>query len=131
MYRTEAQMKEARKNKKHSNQYWFKASRGGKEVTPRKDRPFVVQEEARNSRRQNKIKVNLPREESREENRENREKEGNSTGKEAKVKEVEAVLFIPSTPDSTLRKMLQKAEDQAARMMNSPSIRVVERSGTK
>ena len=48
-----------------------------------------------------------------------------------KIKEVEAVLFVPSMPNSDLRKMIQKAEDQAARLMNSPSIRVVERSGTK
>ena len=55
-------------------------------------------------------------------------KERNPRGK---VKEVEAVLFIPSTPDSELRKRIQKAEDVAAKMMNTPTIRVVERAGTK
>ena len=50
---------------------------------------------------------------------------------EGKIKEIEAVLFIPSIPDSELRKRIQKAEDQAARMMNTPTVRIVERAGTK
>ena len=97
LYRTETQMKEARKAKKHSNQYWFKATRGGKDLTPRKDRPFEVQECERNRRRQNRVDrnqvqvdIDLPKEESREENR---EKVGSTSEKETKVKEVEAVFF--------------------------------------
>ena len=131
-------MKEARKAKKHSNQYWFKATREGKELTPRKDRPFEVQEYEKNRRWQNRadrnqvqVEIDLPREENKEENRKEEDSTEGLNKKEVKVKEVEAVLFVPSTPNSTLRKMVQKAKDQAARMMNSPSIRVVERSGTK
>ena len=45
--------------------------------------------------------------------------------------EIEGVLFIPSTPGSGLRKLLQEAEDRAALMMNTPSVRIVERAGTK
>ena len=47
------------------------------------------------------------------------------------IKEIEAVLFIPATPGSEMRKLLQSAEDQGAKLMSSPSIRVVERAGTK
>ena len=51
--------------------------------------------------------------------------------KKRKIKEIEAVLFIPDTPESILKKLLQKAEDDAARLMNTPTVRVVERAGTK
>ena len=51
--------------------------------------------------------------------------------RDKKIKEIEAVLFIPATPGSKMRKLLQSAEDQGAKLMNSPSIRVVERAGTK
>ena len=50
--------------------------------------------------------------------------------KGGKVKEIEAVLFVPATPDSELRKLIQKAEDQAAKLINTPTIRAVERAGT-
>ena len=51
--------------------------------------------------------------------------EGSQEEKEklkGKIKEIEAVLFMPSTPESGLRKMTQKPEGQAARMMNTPTI---------
>ena len=44
---------------------------------------------------------------------------------------MEAVLFVPATPGSELRKLIQKAEDQASKLMNLPTVRVVERAGTK
>ena len=44
---------------------------------------------------------------------------------------MEAVLFVPATPGSELRKLIQKAEDQASKLMNSPTVRVVERARTK
>ena len=42
LYRTEAQMKAARKVNKFRNQYWFKLLRGGKDLSPRKDLPCPV-----------------------------------------------------------------------------------------
>ena len=50
-------------------------------------------------------------------------------GKE--IKEIEAILFVPATPGSEMRKLIQAAEDQGAKLMNSPTIRVVERARTK
>ena len=65
-------------------------------------------------------------------NQDTEDKIGDSSDKRDKrIKEIEAVLFIPATPGSEMRKLLQSTEDQAAKLMNSPSIRVVERAGTK
>ena len=44
---------------------------------------------------------------------------------------METVLFNPVTPGSELKKFLQKAEDQASKLMNTPTVRVVKRAGTK
>ena len=47
----------------------------------------------------------------------------------AGVKLVETVVFVPTTPNSGLRKMLQKVNDQLCLSVNSPSVRFVERGG--
>ena len=47
----------------------------------------------------------------------------------AGVKVVETVVFVPTTPNSNLRKLLQKADDQLCLSVNSPSVRFVERGG--
>ena len=121
-------MKASRKTKKFNTQSWFKTSRGGKDLTPKKDRPFEVQEGERNRRKEGRAgscRIQL------EVKGSNAEKEMKTEGREVQIKEVEAVLFIPATPDSILRKLIQKAEDQTAKLMNSPTVRVVERAGTK
>ena len=56
---------------------------------------------------------------------------GNKGDREKRIKEIEAVLFIPATPGSEMKKLLQTAEGQGAKLMNSPTVRVVERAGTK
>ena len=40
-------------------------------------------------------------------------------------------MFVPATPGSALKKLLQKAEDEAGKLMNTPVVRIVERAGTK
>ena len=56
---------------------------------------------------------------------------GSIATKEKRIKEIEAVLFVPASPGSEMKKLLQTAEDQAAKLMNSPTVRVVERAGVK
>ena len=46
-----------------------------------------------------------------------------------KVKEVECVVFVPSTHGSRLRDILQEKDDQISTMMNSPALRFVEKGG--
>ena len=41
------------------------------------------------------------------------------------------MLFVPATHGSEMKKRIQAAEDQGAKLMNSPMVRVVERAGTK
>ena len=140
LYRMEREMKSARKAKKFRNQYWFKSSRGGSQLTPKKDLPFNIQEKEltkrKRSRRTSRDKVEKETDEVEPETK--KAEPDTETGSsywegssEGKIKEIEAVLFIPSTPDSKLRKRIQKAQDQAARMMNTPTVRVVEWAGTK
>ena len=61
LYRTDLQMKEARRIKKLKNQHWFKAARGGKDLTPKKDLPFNEQEAELNMRKKGRkhLKVNI------------------------------------------------------------------------
>ena len=59
LYRSEGEMKSARKAKKFRNQYWFKSSRGGSQITAKKDLPFSVQEKELSKRqklRRNRMK---------------------------------------------------------------------------
>ena len=43
----------------------------------------------------------------------------------------EAILFLPMTPGNKLVKLVQKAEDQFAKLAGLPRVKVVERGGTK
>ena len=45
------------------------------------------------------------------------------------IKTIETVVFIPSTPNSPLRKKLQEANDQLCLAINSPSVRFVKKRG--
>ena len=46
------------------------------------------------------------------------------------VKEVETVIFLPATPNSELKSLLQNQDNILAQATNSPQIRFVERAGT-
>ena len=46
------------------------------------------------------------------------------------VKEIETIIFIPTTPDSTLKTSLQNQDNQLAQATNTPQVRFVERAGT-
>ena len=105
-------------------------------MTPKKDLPFKEQETELNMRKKGKklMKVDIEiegedEEETKEEDRKLEAETGKDNGR--MVKQIEGVLFVPATPESGLRKLLQEAKDKAAIMMNTPSIRIVERSGTK
>ena len=45
------------------------------------------------------------------------------------VRNMDAVVFIPSTPKSALRIKLQEMDDFMVKAINSPAIRFVERGG--
>ena len=62
MYRTGDQMRAARKQKSFGNQYWFKSPRGGKDLSPRKDLPYKIQERELNERKRGKKSLNVRRE---------------------------------------------------------------------
>ena len=104
---------------------------GGRDLTPRKDLPYVIQEKQLKSRKPPYIRKPLNvrvegeahEEEELQETNSREEKVTSREGeKERKHKEVEAVLFVPATPGSELRKLIQKAEDQASKLMNSPTV---------
>ena len=43
---------------------------------------------------------------------------------------METIVFVPATPDSVLRKNLQKKDEELCRTTNSPTARFIERGGT-
>ena len=51
--------------------------------------------------------------------------------KKAKTVIIETVTFIPYTPDSALKLLLQKADDNLSVTLNRPKIRFVERGGNQ
>ena len=51
--------------------------------------------------------------------------------KKAKTVIIETVAFIPYTPDSALKMLLQKADDDLSATLNRPKIRFVERGGNQ
>ena len=77
------------------------------------------------------LKVRIEIEEEEEKNDDGVREDVNISKSEKKVKQIEGALFVPATPGSGLKKLLQEAEDKAEIMMNTPSIRIVERAGTK
>ena len=48
---------------------------------------------------------------------------------ELESKEVEAVVFLPATPDSKLRKLIQERDEILCKAAGSPTVRFVERGG--
>ena len=46
------------------------------------------------------------------------------------VRQTETVVFIPSTPGSKLKNLLQSQDNLITSSMNTPQVRFVERSGT-
>ena len=79
-------------------------SRGGNDLTPKKDLPFPTQEKDLSLRknRRKSLKVKVEGEQQGKEEKQQGEKDADETGK--KIKEVESVLFIPATPGSGLKK---------------------------
>ena len=45
------------------------------------------------------------------------------------IKEIECVVFVPATPGSVLRSILQEKDDMLARVMRSPALRFVDEGG--
>ena len=96
LYRTAEQMGAARMVKRFQNQSWFKTSRGGRNLTPRKDLPHKLQETELGKRLRQEMRSNNVRGEGgtspeKKETKSSQEAEvGNKT-----VKEIEAVLFVP------------------------------------
>ena len=62
LYRMAEQMRKARKLKIFANQYWLKLSRGGKDLSPRKDLPYQVQEKELSNRKRGMKSLNVRRE---------------------------------------------------------------------
>ena len=54
---------------------------------------------------------------------------GNGQGRKSVF--VETVVFVPYTPDSGLKNLLQKADDELSATLNRPRVRFVERGGTQ
>ena len=56
---------------------------------------------------------------------------GEKSNKEdaVRVKEIETVVFIPTTEGSKLKKILQEKDDNLCRIAGSPTVRFVEKGG--
>ena len=110
-------MATARRLKDLTNRTWFRSKRGGGSITPSKDLPWTTQVKEQEARKEERRR-------SKQETPQGLETEGEKYS--AGVKLVETVVFVPTTPDSALRKLLQKADDQLCLSVNSPSVRFVE-----
>ena len=53
------------------------------------------------------------------------------TDRGEKVKEIEGVIFVPFTPNSMLRDRLQSLDEDLGKCLQVPSLRFVEKAGTK
>ena len=120
LYRSAEDMATAKRLKDLTNKTWFRSKRGGANITPSKDLPWTTQIKEQQARKEERKKSN-------QEAPENLRTEGEKYL--AGVKLVETVVFVPTTPNSGLRKILQKADDQLCLSVNSPSVRFVERGG--
>ena len=90
LYRSQEDMASSRKLKNLRNKTWYKNRRGGSKVTPSKDLPWHSQ-----------VKEKLAKETS------NMKTEGRKIeehGELQLIKNIEIVVFIPTTPGSLLRK---------------------------
>ena len=77
------------------NQMWFKSKRGGTKLSPSKDLPWNLQMKEEQGR---KILAT------------GRKIDGGTDSPRSKT--VETVVFVPSTPGSSLKKQLQQADDR-------------------
>ena len=119
LYRSAEDMATSRRLKEIANNSWFKSKRGGQRITQAKDIPSVVRQIESMARREvNKKSPKSP----------NKETQGRETSdsvrKEAfptTIKEVEA------TPDSKLKRRLQKSHEKICKVTNSLTLRFVER----
>ena len=121
MYRSSQEMAKRRKFKAMEMVTWFRPKRGGKDAREQKDTPSPLrQPQEQRPERETKVEHtsgNVPGKDS-----------GNHPGKTILV---ETVVFVPYTPDSGLKKLLQKADDDLSATLNRPRIRFVERGGTE
>ena len=133
MYRSREEMAARRKFKALEKTTWFRARRGGKEATEQKDVPSAFRR---------KHKTSTDRQEGAQEGKEGAPDEeakvqvqvdsgpGNRKPKSTTTA-VETVAFIPYTPDSALKLLLQKADDELSATLRKPRIRFVERGGNQ
>ena len=130
MYRSSGEMAETRKLKSLMTKTWFKSKRGGQNQTVKKDIPhYLKDQEIRTRKREgNTKKADLPPQEIEE--TEYSIEGGGVQETSREVKEVETIIFIPSTPDSILKTSLQNQDNQIAQATNTPQVRFVERAGT-
>ena len=49
---------------------------------------------------------------------------------QGRVNEIECVVFVPATPGSKLRDILQRCDDQLSETLDAPAVRFVEKGGT-
>ena len=120
MYQGREEMALRRKFKALEMTTWFRAKRGGKESREQKDVPSVFRNRTAKSGTEGK-RQDLQEGSS-------QEKPGN---KKAKTIVVETVAFIPYTPDSVLKLLLQKVDDDLSATFNRPKVRFVERGGNQ
>ena len=110
-------MNDGKEMKNILNKPWFRRMRGGFQTKLLKE--GETKESARNQLR----KV----EGSRDQGGEGREKVEDCQGK---VKEVECIVFVPSTPGSKLMDLLQKGDNMMSEALNAPALRFVEKGGS-
>ena len=133
MYRTREVMNKEGRFKNMRTQTWFKSRRGGANksslmdsgmVTEREELTFLEKIEEQKWKTGSEMEGKNRRNKRVDDGRKyKREKEG-------KVRNVETVVFVPSTDKSKLKEILQKADDQMTKILNTPAVKFVERGGT-
>ena len=126
MYRNRQEMAARRKFKALEKTTWFRARRGGKEATEQKDVPSAFKRKPNPDRQQEtqETRESTPEKETRTQADSGRKPKSTTTA-------VETVAFIPYTPDSALKSLLQKADDELTATLRKPRIRFVERGGSQ
>lgn len=126
LQRSASGMSKERTLKAFLTKNWYKSRRGGKNAMAAKDDPQIQREADARVRKEAKEKTQKKvREGQSMGSTEGGEKEGGNIN----IKEVETVVFIPVTPDSALRNLLQEKDEVSCKTANSPVIRFVERGG--
>ena len=119
IYRSADEMAAGRKLKGLLNQTWFKSKRGGSKVTLAKDLPWRLQSVEEECKREH-LRINK------------KKRPDIRDGEGSRVKSVETVVFIPSTPGFKLRIHLQDADDRlvGARSIDCQILRHHYQNGT-